>query len=254
MKARVALAAVLAIVLAFAGCAPSNEEEQENEKSELVVFAAASFTTVLPKVADAFKQDNPDVIFTFSFDGSPSLIDQLKAGAAADMLITADENNMNKAVSAGLVTGTPEVFATNTLTLIVPQDNPGRITGLNTSLNGKNLVICADGVPCGTATRQLAKLNGYTLKPVSEETKVTDVAGKVTSGQADAGIVYVTDAKLAGTSVEVIDIPHADEVRTQATAGITSSAAQPDLAEKFQKFLTSEKAQEIFGDADFGSP
>ena len=101
--------------------------------------ASASLTEVLPKISDQ----------TYSFDGSASLVDQLKAGAPADVFVSADKPNMDKAIAAGVMTGTPTQFASNVLVLVTPAGNPAKVTGLDASLDGKKLVVCAVGVPCG---------------------------------------------------------------------------------------------------------
>lgn len=255
MRMRSLIGGIAAGLVALTGCAaPDSAPSTGEETTELVVFAAASFTTILPEIADEFTHDNPNVTITFSFDGSSSLVDQLKGGAPADVLITADVANMQKAVDADLVDGESTVFATNELTLIVPKDNPGQVTGLNASLDQKALVICADGVPCGTAARKLAALNNFTLKPVSEESKVTDVRGKVAAGQADAGIVYVTDAVAAGDEVTAISIPKSDQVRTEAPVAVTQESPNKGAAERFSAFLSGTQAQKILADAGFSGP
>ncbi len=169
--------------------------------SDAIVVAAASLNAVFPEIADA----------KYSFDGSSGLVDQMMGGAPADVFASADQKNMDKAVAEGLIDGDPVMFATNYLVVVTPADNPAGITGFDASLDGKKLVICAADVPCGAATLKAAEANNLTLTPVSEEAKVTDVLGKVTSGEADAGLVYATDATGAGDAVQVFDVPGAKE-------------------------------------------
>ena len=142
--------------------------------------------------------------------GSTDLIAQLEAGAPADILITANRSTADDVVAAGLGR-IDRILATNELVLVTPAGNPAGVTGFDESLNAANTVVCASQVPCGTVSVQLAERNGLELAPVSEEQSVTDVLGKVTSGQADAGLVYRTDAARAAGEVEVVDIPHAGE-------------------------------------------
>jgi molybdate transport system substrate-binding protein len=225
---------------------------QGTPRTELVVFAASSLNPSFADIATAFQAAHPGVTVKFSYDGSSALVDQLKAGATADVFASADSSTMDKATTAGLMTGTPVPFTTNILTLITPAGNPAGITGLDASLTGKKLVICADGVPCGTATTKLAAALGITLKPVSEETKVTDVRTKVESGQADAGIVYVTDAKASGDKVQQIAITGADRARNQYLIGVPKAATQASLAAEFITFVTGDTAREILKTAGFG--
>src|SRR5690625_1405064 len=171
---------------------------------ELTVFAAASLHVVFEDIAELFTAEHPAAEVAFSFAGSSDLVAQLDAGAPADVLATADESTMATAVDSGVIDGAPQVFAENALALITPAGNPAGITGLDESLDGADLVVCAPQLPCGAAAETLAEQVGTTLRPVSEEGSVTDVLGKVTSGQADAGLVYTTDAASAGAAVDVI--------------------------------------------------
>jgi molybdate transport system substrate-binding protein len=160
---------------------------------------------------------------------------------------------MEKATEAGLMTGTPEQFTTNVLTLIVPKGNPAGITGLDASLQGTKLVVCAVGVPCGSATSKLAEALGVTLSPASEETKVTDVRAKVESGQADAGIVYVTDAKASGDKVETIPIAGADKARNDYLIGTAKAGKQAALGAEFIALVKGEQGQQVLAAAGFGA-
>lgn len=247
--------AALAPVLLLAACAPSQAATRapgSKTSSELLVFAAASLNQTFTELGKDFEADHPNVTVKFSFDGSATLVDQLAQGAPADVFASADKSNMDKAVDAGTMAGTPEQFTSNVLTLIVPKGNPGRITGLDGSLDGKKLVICANGVPCGSATVKLAELLGVTLKPVSEESKVTDVRAKVETGQADAGIVYVTDAKASGDKVEVIPIQGVDKARNLYLIGATKSSEQAELAAEFIALVKGSRGQEVLKAAGFG--
>lgn len=198
----------------------------------VVVFAAASLNKVFPEIAPA----------TYSFDGSSGLVDQMQGGAPADVFASADQKNMDKAVAAGLIDGDPVMFATNHLVLITPADNPGGVTGLDASLDGKKLVICSAEVPCGAATVKLAEKTGITLQPVSEESKVTDVLGKVSSGEADAGLVYATDATSAGEAVQTFEIPGADEDPNTYWIAKVKNAKDPAGADAFIAKIAGEGA------------
>ena len=246
------LVAVAALSL-LAACAPASATTAP-QSTALVVYAAASLTDTYTALGKSFEASHPGVTVKFSFEGSSTLLDQLEQGAPADVFASADRPTMDKASAAHLISGTPSLFATNTLTLIVPAGNPARITGLDASLNGTKLVVCADGVPCGTATTKLAALLGVTLKPVSQETKVTDVRAKVETGQADAGVVYTTDAKASGSKVETIPITNADLVKNDYLVGVVSGSAHSDLATQFVASVTSAEGQKILSDAGFGLP
>jgi molybdate transport system substrate-binding protein len=226
----------------------------EAPSGELTVFAAASLSAVFEELGTVVEQEHPGVSVTFSFAGSSDLVSQVLAGAPADVLATANESTMAQAVDGDAVEGEPTLFAENVLTLVVPAGNPAGVTGLDASLAGASLVVCAPQVPCGAATAELADLIGVTLNPVSEEGAVTDVLGKVTSGQADAGLVYTTDAAGAGDAVEVIEVPEADEVVNRYPVAILQDGRAPELARLWVDTLTGDTGRELLADAGFRLP
>ena len=145
---------------------------------------------------------------TFNFAGSSDLVAQIQQGAPGDVFASADEANMEKLTADDLQGSDPQAFASNTLEIAVPPGNPADMQSFQDLAEpGLKLVICAPEVPCGAATQKVAEAAGVTLKPVSEEQSVTDVLAKVTSGEADAGLVYVTDVMAAGDEVEGIEFP-----------------------------------------------
>lgn len=239
----------LTAVAVLSSCAPAT-----TPRTELVVYAASSLSDAYTSLGTSFEAAHPRVTLKFSFDGSSSLVDQLTQGAPADVFASADRSTMDKATTANLMSGKPSLFATNTLTLIVPKGNPAGITGLDSSLDGKKLVVCGDGVPCGTATTKLATMLGVTLKPVSQETKVTDVRAKVESGQADAGVVYVTDAKASGSKVDTIAITNADLVKNEYLVGVVAASKNSDLAGQFVALVTASEGQKVLSGAGFTLP
>ncbi|QPL05872.1 MULTISPECIES: molybdate ABC transporter substrate-binding protein [Actinomyces] len=219
---------------------------------EITVFAAASLQKAYEELVQAFTRAHPGTSVSFDFQGSQDLVAALAEGASADVLATASTSTMQDAVDQDLV-GEHTEFATNVLTLIVPAGNPAGITGLDASLEGADLVTCALAVPCGEATARLTAELGITLNPVSEEQKVSDVRGKVESGQADAGIVYTTDAAAAGAAVESIALP-ANSVINHYPVAVTSQAANATAAQAFVDFVLSEAGQEILASYGFGAP
>jgi molybdate transport system substrate-binding protein len=245
----VAVTALAVLSACAAAATPS-----PTSSTELVVYAASSLSDTYTSLGKSFEAAHPGVTVKFSFDGSSALVDQLKQGAPADVFASADRPNMDKATTANLMSGTPSLFATNTLTIIVPKGNPAGITGLDSSLDGKKLVVCGDGVPCGTATERLAKLLSVTLKPVSQETKATDVRAKVESGQADAGVVYVTDARASGTKVDTIAIKNADQVKNEYLLGVVATSRNSDLASQFVALVTGSEGHKVLSGAGFVLP
>ncbi|MCL3778509.1 MULTISPECIES: molybdate ABC transporter substrate-binding protein [unclassified Actinomyces] len=250
------LALVSSVALAACGSTASDTSTADGADSavsgEVTVFAAASLQKAYEELALAFTETNPAASVSFDFQGSQDLVAALAEGSSADVLATASTSTMQAAADQGLVEEQTE-FATNVLTLIVPVGNPAGVTGLDASLEGADLVICAAAVPCGEATARLAAELGVTLTPVSEEQKVTDVRGKVESGEADAGIVYTTDAAAAGAAVESIALP-TSSVMNHYPIAVTSQAKNATAAQAFVDLVLSEAGQEVLASYGFGAP
>lgn len=257
MRRRPFLEALLPVLL-LASCGPASTTPSSGTggaTTELTVFAAASLRVVFDEVSTKFEEANPQVTVRFNYAGSVDLITQLDAGAPADVLVTASGPTMDRAIDAGTVTAAPVVIATNVPVLIVPADNPAGLTDLESAAApGVDLVVCAPQVPCGAAAQTLAENADIDLTPVSEESSVTDVLGKVTSGQADAGIVYATDAADAGDAVTTIELPGAEQARTEYLAALTASTEHSDQAQAFVDFLQTDPAQALLADAGFQQP
>ena len=219
---------------------------------KVTVLAAASLQKAFEEIEKTVEKDNPGLDVTFDFQGSQDLVASLAGGDSADVLATANNSTMKTAADQKLV-GNQTEFATNVLTLIVPKGNPKKITGLDSSLDGANLVICAPEVPCGEATKKLSSALGVTLNPASEEQKVTDVRGKVESGEADAGIVYTTDAAAAKDKADKIDIPDGGVVNHYPIAP-TAKPENPAGAQAFIDAVTGKAGQEILAKHGFGKP
>ncbi len=221
----------------------------------LVVFAAASLKATFTEIGAQFEKDHPGTRVEFSFAGSSDLATQLTQGARADVFASADTANMDKVATAGLLAGDPVNFASNTLTIAVAPGNPKGINAIRDLTRPEtSVVVCAPAVPCGSATRKVEQAAGVELSPVSEESSVTDVLNKVTSGQADAGIVYVTDARGAGARVTAVPVPEATEVVNVYPVATLKDSAQRDRARDFVDAVTGEAGQRVLADAGFGKP
>jgi molybdate transport system substrate-binding protein len=245
------------VVLAFSlllltvGCGSSGEAK----KDSITVFAAASLKKTFTEIGDQFKSDNPGKSVQFNFAGSSDLVTQLAQGARADVFASADTNNMVKAQQAELVAGDPVNFASNTLTIVTAPGNPKGIASF-ADLNkpGVSVVVCAEQVPCGAATDKVERATHTELKPVSEESSVTDVLNKVTSGQADAGVVYVTDGLAAGDKVAAVNFVESSAAVNTYPIAVLKDAANPDLAKKFVDLVTGDYGQKVLAKAGFAKP
>lgn len=247
-------ASLLAGVLGLAGCADEAGQPQ-GQDAELTVFAAASLAAPFTQLAADFEAANPGTAVRLNLAGSADLAAQILAGAPAEVFASADEANMARVVDGGLAAGEPEDIATNTLTIAVPPGNPAGITGFaDLAGTGPQVVVCAVQVPCGAAVAKLEEAAGVTLTPVSEETSVTGVMGKVLSGEADAGLVYVTDVRAAGDSVQEVPVPEAQQTVNRYPLVQLSGPGDAELAESFVGFIRSAEGQAVLQEAGFGVP
>lgn len=229
------------------------------EERTLTVLAAASLRDVFTDLAADFEAEHDGVTVALSFAGSSDLGDQILAGAPADVFASADERTMTRVVDAGDASD-PVAFATNTLTIVTPPGNPAGVeTFADLARDDVKVVVCAPQVPCGSATDTVAEAAGVTLHRVSEEASVTDVLAKVTSGEADAGLVYVTDATLAGDDVEVVDVPETSAALNVYPIALVAAAedAGPEqvaLAQAWVDLVTGDAGQAALAAAGFGAP
>jgi molybdate transport system substrate-binding protein len=189
---------------------------------------------------------------TFSFGSSTDLAEQVADDAPGDILATADSTSMGIAEDAG-VTGDVETFATNVLTIVVPKGNPAGIESLD-DLADATWVRCADEVPCGKVALAVLDDNGITAEPASLEEDVRATLDKVISGEADAGLVYATDAVAAADDVDAIEIPGADKEITSYYVTALDQSEDTDLAAAWVTWVTSEEGQKVLAAAGFGSP
>jgi molybdate transport system substrate-binding protein len=245
----------LGILLATAGCAasaPSATPKNDSLSGSITVFAAASLTQTFGELATRFEAAHPGVTVATSFAGSADLVSQITAGAPADVFASADTTNMTKVSS---LVATPVNFATNVLEIAVPPGNPAKIATLaDLARPGVKTVVCAPAVPCGAATAAVETAGGVNISPVSEENAVTDVLGKVSSGEADAGLVYVTDVKRAGSSVTGITFPESSAaVNTYPIATVKAGTNQA-VATAFVAFVTGSVGRSVLAAAGFGAP
>ncbi|WP_270407947.1 molybdate ABC transporter substrate-binding protein [Brachybacterium paraconglomeratum] len=246
-------AAAAAIALTAAACGSGGSAgDPAAAPVTLHVFAAASLQEPFEELGEQFEAEHEDVTVEFSFAGSSTLVEQIQQGAPADVFASADTKNMDKLTDAGLEAETPVDFTTNTLRIAVPAGNPAGVTDLASLTGDLNLVVCAPEVPCGAATTTVEEAAGLEFQPVSEEQSVTDVLNKVTSGEADAGLVYVTDVEKAGDAVEGIDFPEAQEAVNTYPITTVDGSANPELGQEFVDLVTGEEGQEILAGYGFG--
>lgn len=206
------------------------------------------------EIGRSFESTHAGTTVEFTFAGSSDLVTQLTQGAQADVLATADSANMDKAWKAHAVVN-PVDFAANTLTIVVAPGNPKGIGAFgDLTRPGLDVVVCAPQVPCGAATAGVSKETGVHLNPASEESSVTDVLNKVIAGQADAGLVYVTDAKAAADKVATVEIPEARSIVNTYPIAATANSRHPERAAQFIETVTGDIGHKVLAAAGFSAP
>jgi len=252
-----AVSAIL-LVATLAACGSSDSTDSgaaSADRTTITVFAAASLKDSFTEIGRRFEAANDGVTVTFNFAGSSDLVAQLQQGAPADVFASADTATMNKATADDLVDGTPADFATNTLEIATPPDDPGAIDALDDLADpDAQVVVCAAAVPCGAAAAGVEDKSGVDISPVSEEQSVTDVLNKIVAGEADAGLVYVTDVKAAGAAVRGVTIPEADNVVTTYPIAALAGSDHADVAAAFTDFVTGDEGRAVLAAAGFGAP
>jgi molybdate transport system substrate-binding protein len=212
----------------------------------LTVFAASSLNAAFTTMGADFEKRHPGTTVKFSFAGSSSLTAQIQQGALGDVFASADQPNMQKLIQAGLTAESPMVFARNELEIVVGKGNPKHITSLaDLAHSGLVVVLCAPAVPCGHYAAQALQKAGVTVKPASQEADVKSVLSKVALGEADAGIVYVTDLKAAADAVEGVAIPSVLNVVAEYPIVILKDSQSRALARAFVSYVLTDGRQTL---------
>lgn len=265
MKRLAAIGALAVVALLATGCAsadagagaaspPTAAPAADELTGDLTIYAAASLATAFDELATQFEQRHPQLdVRPIVYDGSSTLATQLLEGAPADVFAAADEASMAKVTDAGLADD-PQLFATNTLVLATPVDDPGGVGSLaDLADEGVTVVLCAPEVPCGAASQRLLAKAGVTITPASFEQNVTAVLTKVAAGEADAGLVYVTDVH-GRADVRSIVPTGADDVVNRYPIAALENAANPHAAAAFAEFVRAPEGQAVLGELGFGKP
>ncbi len=252
-----ALWSLLCVSLLAAGCA-------SQQKTTLVVYAASSLTEAFTAIGEEFETRNTDVQVVFNFAGSQTLSTQIEHGAAADIFASADVSHMERLQKENLVAEAPVVFAQNRLIVVLPAANPAGLQDLHDLARPDvRIVLAQENVPVGRYTRQMldnlgtdaAYGNAYAKAVLanvrSEELNVRQVLAKVALGEADAGVVYVSDVASAPAAVETLEIPAHANVIAEYPIALLATGKEQELARRFLAFVLSPSAQEILEQAGF---
>lgn len=247
-----------ALLLPLAACGTGDDPASGTKKdtaagtTELTVLAASSLTDVFKTAGTAYEKAHPGTKLTFSFAGSQELAAQVRQGAPADALVTADTATMDR-LSAE--TKSPSVIARNRLVIATAEGNPKKITGLKDLTDKKlKVVLAAAEVPVGRYSKQILDKQHLAVDPVSQEPNVRAVLSKVELGEADAGLVYRTDAATAPGKVDAVDIPDAQNAVAAYPAATLKTSRHAAAADAFVDWLGTAQAQKILRKAGFQQP
>jgi molybdate transport system substrate-binding protein len=237
----------IAVMAIAAGCGSSGSTSSSSSPSStpnplngpLTVFAAASLTEAFNDTKTSLQKEYPSLSITYSFAGSQSLVSQIENSAPADVIATADTKTMGTLTTAGLVEAS-KVFAHNKLEIVVAPGNPKGVKGLADLARTDLTVVLEDpSVPAGNFARQALTKAGITANPKSLELDVKSELQKVASGEADAGIVYVTDVTAAGTTVAGVPIPDDQNVIATYPIAVVKASTHLKAARAFVDEIVS---------------
>ena len=254
--------------LAVAGCSSSTTSSTSSASSSpaaaasssaattgtITVFAAASLTGTFTELGKQFKAAHQGDTVKFSFGASSTLATQITDGAPADVFASAAPKNMETVVSAGDASN-PRNFAKNTAEVAVPPSNPANVTSVNDlAKSSVKVALCQPQVPCGVVAAEVFKNVGITVKPVTLQPDVKSVLTQVELGNVDAGVVYVTDVKAAGSKVKGVTIPAGQNASTLYPIATISSSKEMSIAQAFVAYVLSPAGQQVLAAAGFEKP
>ena len=254
---RVFLATALVVAGLGAGASSASAGRGSEVAGTVTVFAASSLTEAFTKLGSQFERKYPGTDVRFNFLASSELATQIQQGAPFDAFASADDATMQKAIDSGDVTPSspPSVIARNRLAIVVERGNPERIEGL-ADLSDPDLVVvlCGDAVPCGKYAAQAFSYAGVSVNPTSKAESAKAVVTTVTTGEADAGVVYVTDVKAARGAVSGVRIPAAQNVIATYPQAVARDAPNGVGAKAWVLFVTSKAGQKTLREFGFLAP
>ena len=253
-----ATVSAVALALASLGCGAIREPVPANGSATptgtITVLAAASLTEVFTQLGGQFEALHSGATVTFSFGSSATLATQVLAGAPADVFAAASAATMQTVTDDGAA-DEPVDVATNTLQIAVPPGNAGGVTGLADLADpALRVALCAEQVPCGAAALQLFAAAGVTPAPDTLESDVKAVLQKVVADEVDAGLVYSTDVRAAGSRVEGIPVPGAAAAANRYPVAVLRESRNSVTARAFVAFVLSPPGQQALQQAGFGPP
>lgn len=220
----------------------------------ITVLAAASLKESFDEIAANYQKAHPGTTVKISYGGSSALAQQIVQGSPVDLFAAASTTTMETATTSGRMES-PVTFATNSLEIAVPPSNPGKVTALSDlTKSSVKVALCQPAVPCGTAATKVLAKQKLTTKPVTLEADVKSVLTKVSLGEVDAGLVYVTDVEAAGSKVKGITIPADQNTTTKYPIAVVKDGPQAAAAKDFQAYVTSDAGEKVLASHGFARP
>ena len=269
---RCSLVSLAAVAVVAAGCSSSTKHTSTTTSvtsggassvtsssapalsGSITVFAASSLTGTFTQLGKQFMSAHPGTTVTFSFGSSGTLSTQITQGAPADVFASASPTTMMTVVSAGDAASSTN-FVKNTMEIAVPPSNPANITQLSDLAKaGVKVVLCVATAPCGATAVKVFANASLTVKPVDLEADAKSTLAKITLGQGDAAVVYVTDVLAAGTTVKAIPIPDAVNATTEYPIAALTHSQNSTLAAAFVAYIESADGQSVLTAAGFAAP
>ncbi|MGA3147621.1 MAG: molybdate ABC transporter substrate-binding protein [Acidimicrobiales bacterium] len=256
---RAAMAALGAAAMTLAACGSSSGSPTTSTRAvakltgSITVSAASSLTDAFGALATKFKAAHPGTDIGFNFGSSGTLATQITQGAPADVFASASPSDMATVQKAGEVLGTPVTFARNSLEIVVKPGNPLGIHSLADLTKAHVVAICVSTAPCGS-TAALALKKAHVTIPASKISVGTDVDAtfaEVTTGDADAAIVYVTNAKKVGDQGVGVPIPSSVNVTTSYPIAVLKSTKNRSLALAWVAYVLGPTGQSVLRAASF---
>lgn len=250
------LVLVLVAVLgaALSGCTGSAGSGGPPAQGTVTVLAASSLREAFTRIGSAFERAHPGATVSFGFGPSPGLAASIVAGAPADVFASASTASMEQVTRAGLARDAT-LFASNEVAVVTPPDDPGHVATLpDLARPGVSVALCQARVPCGAVAARVLANAGVRLTPVTEEADVKAVLTKVVLGEVDAGLVYVTDARAAGSKVRTVPVPDGVNSSTSYPVVVLDRAENRSLAQQFVDYVLSPAGRAVLRDAGFARP
>jgi molybdate transport system substrate-binding protein len=248
------LLAALALLTTVTACSSSGRAATPGLDGTIVVAAASSLTGTFDTLAQRFEGQHAGVSVKLDFGGSPTLATQIDEGAPVDVFASASTKDMRAVVTAGNASE-PVTFARNRAEIAVPAGNPAGVHSLaDLARPGVRVALCEASVPCGAVADTVLANGKVEVKPVTRQPDVKATLSVVSSGEVDAGIVYVTDVLAAGSKVDGVAIPAADNAATDYPIAVCTHSRNPAIAQAFVEYVRSTAGRSVLSAAGFAPP